>query len=208
MPTICEVASNALTAATPGLISVNQNSTLQLDNNTSNVVANRLKGAALTFNGGALTFVANNNLGAVTSETVGAVKLGIMLITACSRSSADGSALRVRRAAARPDRRVREVDDRVPALLQASARGSGGDGLACADLAADHPERPLGDDPAYVDYDDYRDAGDGVKVPFLVQSYVMTQKTTTHVQKVQDNAPIDAGKFTKPAPKAAPAAGQ
>ena len=66
----------------------------------------------------------------------------------------------------------------------------------------------LGDDPTYLDYDDYRDAGDGVKVPFLVQSYVMTQRTVTHVQKVQDNVAIDGGKFSKPAPKAAPAAGQ
>lgn len=66
----------------------------------------------------------------------------------------------------------------------------------------------LGNDPTYIDYDDYRDAGDGVKVPFLVQNYVLTQKTTTHVQKVQDNVAIDSGKFSKPAPKAAPAAGQ
>ncbi len=67
---------------------------------------------------------------------------------------------------------------------------------------------PLGNDPAYTDYDDYRDAGDGVKVPFLVQNYIMTQRTVTHVQKVQDNAPIDGSKFNKPASKAAPAAGQ
>jgi hypothetical protein len=66
---------------------------------------------------------------------------------------------------------------------------------------------PLGDDPIYTDYSDYRDAGDGVKVPFQIDSYTWTQKTTTHVQKVQDNAPIDGGKFIKPASKAAPAAG-
>jgi len=66
----------------------------------------------------------------------------------------------------------------------------------------------LGNDPNYIDYDDYRDAGDGVKIPFLVENYVLTQKTTTHVQKVQDNVAIDSGKFSKPAPKAAPAAGQ
>jgi photosynthetic reaction center cytochrome c subunit len=66
----------------------------------------------------------------------------------------------------------------------------------------------LGNDPTYTDYNDYRDAGDGVKVPFLVESYVLTQKTTTHVLKVQDNVAIDSGKFSKPAPKAAPAAGQ
>ena len=65
----------ALTAATPGAISINQNSTLQLDNNTSNNVVNRLHGAAITFNAGTLQLVANNNPGVVTSETVGAVTL-------------------------------------------------------------------------------------------------------------------------------------
>ena len=48
---------------------------------------------------------------------------------------------------ARPDRRVGQVDDRVPARVQAGGRRSRGDGLAGADLAAHHPERPLGDDP-------------------------------------------------------------
>ena len=66
---------------------------------------------------------------------------------------------------------------------------------------------PLGNDPTYVDYGDYRDAGDGVKVPFLVETSTYTQKTTLHVQKVQDNVQIDGGKFNKPASKAAPAAG-
>ncbi len=66
---------------------------------------------------------------------------------------------------------------------------------------------PLGDDPVYTDYSDYRDAGDGVKVPFQVDNFTWTQKTTTHVQKVQDNVQIDSGKFNKPAAKAAPAAG-
>jgi hypothetical protein len=67
---------------------------------------------------------------------------------------------------------------------------------------------PLGNDPAYVDYDDYRELGDGVKVPFTVQSYTWTQNTVTHVDKVQDNVAIDSSKFNKPAPKPAPAAGQ
>jgi photosynthetic reaction center cytochrome c subunit len=66
---------------------------------------------------------------------------------------------------------------------------------------------PLGDDPTYTNYGDYRDAGDGVKVPFLVQTWTYTTKTTLHVQKVQDNTQIDGGKFNKPASKAAPAAG-
>ena len=65
----------ALTAASPDLISVNQGSTLQLDDNTSNNVVNRLNGAAITFNGGTLTLLANNNAGSVTSETVGTITL-------------------------------------------------------------------------------------------------------------------------------------
>lgn len=67
---------------------------------------------------------------------------------------------------------------------------------------------PMGDDPVYTDYGDYRDVGDGVKVPFLVANYTWTQKTTTHLDKVQDNVPVDNGKFNQPPPKSAPAAGQ
>jgi len=66
---------------------------------------------------------------------------------------------------------------------------------------------PLGNDPTQTDYGDYRDAGDGVKVPFLVETSTYTQKTTLHVQKVQDNVQIDSGKFNRPAAKAEPAAG-
>lgn len=67
---------------------------------------------------------------------------------------------------------------------------------------------PLGNDPTYIDYGDYRDAGAGVKVPFLIETSTYTQKTALHVQKVQENAQIDSGKFDKPASKAAAAGGQ
>ena len=66
---------------------------------------------------------------------------------------------------------------------------------------------PLGNDPTYIDYGDYSDTGDGVKVPFLIETSTYTQKTTLHLQKVQDNMQVDSGKFDKPASKAVPAAG-
>lgn len=61
----------------------------------------------------------------------------------------------------------------------------------------------FGYSPVEVDYDDYRDAGDGVKIPFLIKTVgtYPSQQLTVHVDKVQDNVPIEASKFTKPASK-------
>jgi hypothetical protein len=68
--------------------------------------------------------------------------------------------------------------------------------------------------PAQVDYDDYRDTGSGVKIPYTIHMVPITPgdsvatQTTIHIQKVQDNAAVDGSKFTKPeskAPAAAPA---
>ncbi len=62
----------------------------------------------------------------------------------------------------------------------------------------------LGDSPIEVNYDDYRDTGSGVKVPFLIHLYPFSGRTelqansTIHVLKVQDNVPIPASKFVKP----------
>lgn len=70
---------------------------------------------------------------------------------------------------------------------------------------------PAGNVPAQVDYDDYRDTGSGVKIPFTMRMIpislgesVATQ-TTIHIQKVQDNVPVDDSRFTKPASKTPPA---
>jgi hypothetical protein len=57
---------------------------------------------------------------------------------------------------------------------------------------------PLGNDPTYTDYHDYRDAGNGLKYPFQIDRYGAAAFTTMKVQKVQNNAPVD-GKFAKPA---------
>ena len=69
---------------------------------------------------------------------------------------------------------------------------------------------PLGAIRFEVNYEDYRDAGNGVKVPFVVEMIPATPRmeqgvvATVRVQKVEENVPIDEGKFRKPESKAAP----
>jgi len=69
---------------------------------------------------------------------------------------------------------------------------------------------PLGAIRFEVNYEDYRDAGNGVKVPFLVEMIPATPRmeqgvvATVRVQKVEENVPIDDAKFRKPESKAAP----
>ncbi len=68
----------------------------------------------------------------------------------------------------------------------------------------------VGASPYEVEYDDYRDTGSGVKFPFLIRSIpanplgAVVSRTTIRVEKVQDNVPIDDGKFVKPQSKPAP----
>jgi hypothetical protein len=50
--------------------------------------------------------------------------------------------------AARPDLGVGQVDDRVAGRVQAGQGGADGDSLASADLAGEHPEGVLADQPA------------------------------------------------------------
>lgn len=67
----------------------------------------------------------------------------------------------------------------------------------------------LGNSPWQVDYDDYRDAGSGVKVPFVIRmipgtsAAVLAKQSTIRVSKIQENVPMDAGKFAKPQSKVA-----
>lgn len=60
----------------------------------------------------------------------------------------------------------------------------------------------LGNYRIQTDYDDYRDVG-GVKVPYLISTISISPADTSviHVEKVENNAAIDDGKFTKPASK-------
>jgi hypothetical protein len=66
---------------------------------------------------------------------------------------------------------------------------------------------PFGSTPTQVDYDDYRDAGSGVKLPFLIRTTpgsagaVLAVSSTIRVQKVEENAPMDSSKFVKPQSK-------
>ncbi len=72
---------------------------------------------------------------------------------------------------------------------------------------------PAGNLPAEWDYDDYRDTGSGVKIPFTiriipaVQGETIATPSTIKIVKVQDNVPVDAAKLARPAqpPKATPA---
>jgi hypothetical protein len=66
--------------------------------------------------------------------------------------------------------------------------------------------------PMQVDYDDYRDTGSGVKIPFTIRvvpgtlGNSLAVVSTIKVQKVQDNVAIDNAKFARPASKPAAAA--
>lgn len=65
----------------------------------------------------------------------------------------------------------------------------------------------LGDFPYAVDYDDYKKVG-GVMFPFVIRMNPSTPRneastnSTIQILQVRENVPIDASKFTKPAPKA------
>jgi photosynthetic reaction center cytochrome c subunit len=64
----------------------------------------------------------------------------------------------------------------------------------------------LGDNPVETYFEDYRNVG-GVKLPFTVYMIPgsprseMWTNSTMKIQKVQDNVPIENGKFTRPASK-------
>jgi hypothetical protein len=61
---------------------------------------------------------------------------------------------------------------------------------------------PLGKYVIHTDYEDYRDVG-GVKIPFLIRTLSVSPADTAvvHVEKVENNVTIDAGKLSKPAPR-------
>lgn len=66
---------------------------------------------------------------------------------------------------------------------------------------------PFGSTPTAVDYDDYRDAGSGVKLPFVIRTTpgsagaVLAVSSTIRIQKVEEHAPIDSSKFVRPQSK-------
>jgi len=115
-----------------------------------------------------------------------------------------------------------KVNNRDAYVLTGIVRGAGPDrlyfdtqtGLLLRRLTLQ--PTPFGSTPTEVDYDDYREDGSGVKLPFVVRmtpgsaAAVLAVSSTIRVQKVQENAPVDDSKFVKPQSKpattAAPAA--
>jgi len=64
-------------------------------------------------------------------------------------------------------------------------------------------ETVLGRLPTQIDYSDYRDA-DGVKIPYRWTLARPGGRFTIQVSEVQQNVPVDDGKFVKPAPPEPP----
>jgi hypothetical protein len=64
---------------------------------------------------------------------------------------------------------------------------------------------PIGDSPFVMDFEDYRDTGSGVKIPFVIHMNPANPRTelapnaTLRITKVEDNTAIDSAKFVKPA---------
>jgi photosynthetic reaction center cytochrome c subunit len=64
-----------------------------------------------------------------------------------------------------------------------------------------YAESPVGLYPTEIDYADYRDA-DGVKAPFRWITLRPAGSSIVQFDEVQENAPIDDARFTRPAPPA------
>jgi photosynthetic reaction center cytochrome c subunit len=62
-----------------------------------------------------------------------------------------------------------------------------------------YAETPLGRLPTQIDYSDYRDA-DGVKIPYRWTLSRPGNRFTIQIDQVQQNVPIDDGKFNPPPP--------
>jgi outer membrane lipoprotein-sorting protein len=59
-----------------------------------------------------------------------------------------------------------------------------------------YAETPLGRNPTQIDYSDYRDV-DGVQVPYRVTTSQPGNTSAIQFESVQQNVPIDPGKFAK-----------
>jgi len=64
-------------------------------------------------------------------------------------------------------------------------------------------ETALGRLPTQIDYADYRDT-DGVTIPYRWTLARPSGRFTIQVSEVQQNVPVDDGKFVKPTPPEAP----
>jgi hypothetical protein len=109
-----------------------------------------------------------------------------------------------------------KVGNRDTYVMTGIARGAGPDrlyfdtqtGLLLRRLTLQ--PTPFGSTPTETDYDDYRDSGSGIKLPFLIRtipgsaSAVLAVSSTIRIQKVEDNVPMDSSKFIKPQSKPTP----
>ncbi len=61
----------------------------------------------------------------------------------------------------------------------------------------------LGNAPMAIDYEDYRDAGNGFKMPYVMHIVGPSRPdcATITVSKIEENVPLDNSKFAKPEPK-------
>lgn len=68
----------------------------------------------------------------------------------------------------------------------------------------------MGDSPFETDYEDYRDTGSGVKIPFVIHMFPGSARSHLHthstmrIEKVRDNVPIDSARFVKPRSQESP----
>ena len=62
-----------------------------------------------------------------------------------------------------------------------------------------YAQSPVGRIPTQIDYADYRDVS-GIKMPFRWTIIWLDGQDTVQLTEVRPNVPIDAAKFTKPAP--------
>ncbi len=63
-----------------------------------------------------------------------------------------------------------------------------------------YADSPVGLNPTQIDYADYRDVA-GVQMPYRLTVTWLDGKAITTLTEIQPNVPIDAARFSKPAPK-------
>jgi outer membrane lipoprotein-sorting protein len=68
-----------------------------------------------------------------------------------------------------------------------------------------YADSPVGLNPTQTDYSDYRDVA-GIKMPFRWTVSWLDGRSTTELSELRANVPIDASRFSKPSPPAAPPA--
>jgi photosynthetic reaction center cytochrome c subunit len=66
-----------------------------------------------------------------------------------------------------------------------------------------YSESPLGDNPAQIDYEDYRDSA-GIKTAFRWTIARPGGQFTVQLEQIQQNVPVDDAKFAKPASRVQP----